>query len=137
LTELTHLRRLLPVPVVVVVIEVVVAMSIILVLGGSRNLIFLGPRCLDSFPACAAHSFGIVKGVPILTVILVVAEMGLRNTPRYPLYNVDDIGKPFLKACNTIDGRLAFDIVAIEYPAQQFHLLKCRGEGVVRVCVPV
>jgi hypothetical protein len=44
--------------------------------------------------------------------------MGLRTTSLDLLYNLYNIREPSHKACDTIDGMLAFDIVAIEYPAQ-------------------
>jgi hypothetical protein len=85
------------------------------------------PCRLNPFPTCTANPFGIVKGISILTVILMVAEMSFRNTPFNPPCNINNVWEPFREAFNAIDGVLAFDIIAVVDPAEQFNLSKNRG----------
>lgn len=117
------------------VVETVMTMSSILLLHATTGLVTLCPGRLHNLAARAPNTFSESKGVPILTVLLMVADMHLWDAVDNAVCHICNIREPLLETRDAIYTILAVDIVAVIDIGVFFVCSEYMCQSPVAICI--
>jgi len=109
----TKLDKFLPVPVTMEVVEAIMTMPGILLFCTATGLVPLCPRCLHDLTTCASNTFRVGEGIPVLAVLLMVADVHLWDTIDNALCDICNIQEPLLETSGAVYAIQEVDIVTI------------------------